>query len=134
MDQGELDLEQKFIEFEKDGKTYEYTGTVNGDNVFMGRGDMKYPNGMVYEGEFEAGLRHGFGKLIFPKQEGKVSGFVFGQFVRGAPNEEWKSWKIVYDSNDQYWGSIYIAPARRNQELLSLEDFEKHAHVRDAFL
>lgn len=36
-----------------------------------GRGELKYPNGLIYEGDFVEGKRHGFGKMIFPESEGE---------------------------------------------------------------
>lgn len=57
---------------------YEYTGTINSQTQMPeGKGELKYPNGNIYEGDFESGQRNGLGKLIFPESEG--GGFVFGQ-------------------------------------------------------
>ena len=55
----EMDKLQKKFEEQK-----QYIGEYRGEGV--GKGKRVYPDGSVYEGDFNNGLRHGLGKMVHP--------------------------------------------------------------------
>lgn len=109
----------KPITIEIKGKKCEYFGDqVNG--VPNGRGELKYFNGIVYEGEFDNGKRNGFGKIIF-----KDNAFVFGQWENNLPSLNWE-WKISYSNGDQYFGFILTDKKKIQNEEFDVLTFLKN--------
>ena len=49
-------------------------------------GLKKYHNGDIYEGDFENGLNHGEGKLIFGKNGNEYIGEFYEGFMHGKGN------------------------------------------------
>ena len=50
-------------------------GTCTHGNCIDGSGEMKYPDGKIYTGEFNNGMREGQGKLLFTNGEVYTGGF-----------------------------------------------------------
>lgn len=98
--------------------TYEYTGELDQNGKPTDRGELKYPNGCVYDGEFNDGKRNGFGKLVF-----KDGGFAFGSWEHDKPQPSWE-WKILYPNKDQYFGTILVDKKPR-------EDLEMKCFLRN---
>lgn len=45
----------------------EYSGSINSHGRAHGKGELKYPNGDRYVGDWEDGKRHGFGARCRPR-------------------------------------------------------------------
>jgi hypothetical protein len=96
-----MTLENKVLTYEVEGiGKFEYNGTVDqhgvvccflhGVDIFQknGRGELKYPNGTIYEGDFSMGKRHGFGKLIFSTDKRtNAQSLAIGQWKNDMPSD-----------------------------------------------
>lgn len=118
------DLTSQVIVYKKKKRKYEYVGTTNAAGKPEGRGELKYPDSSVYEGEFVGGRRDGLGTYHFSVDTG---GFAHGRWREGVPDEDWRFWKIHYGNNDVYFGNIRMeSKVRKETEMLGVNDFMKH--------
>ena len=82
-------------------KEGEYTGEVV-DGLLQGYGEMKFNNYDTYEGDWEAGKMHGFGKYNFwDRKKDRYVAHYEGWFSHGV--REGKG-KMVYSNRDVYQG------------------------------
>lgn len=117
--------DSRTITFTIPGKgTYTYTGTLLNqlgalNEIPHGTGALTYPNGTCYEGDFENGKRHGFGKLRYNGESG--SWLAIGEWVDNKPSQE-SRWKMSLENKWDYWGYIELNP-KADLDLLDITDF-----------
>lgn len=80
-----------------------YKGEWKGNYYRHGFGEMEWPDGTVYKGEFKEGKAHGNGKFV------AKSGDIFeGNFVSNAPvgagQYQCKSMNTIYEGNWNKYG------------------------------
>ncbi|KAL0488323.1 hypothetical protein AKO1_008762, partial [Acrasis kona] len=119
-------VDHKVFTYEVEGipGKFEYNGTVDQNGIKNGRGELKYPNGTMYEGDFFVNKRHGFGKLIFSTDKKGTQSLAIGQWKNDMPSDE-IPWKITH-STWEYWGHITLDRNKKNIELLKIDDFHKN--------
>ena len=108
---------------DEEGREYQYLGTIIAStNEMHGRGELKYPNKTIYEGDFDHGKRHGFGKMIFPSLSPKKSPIIaIGQWENDAPSGL-IPWKITYeDEIMEYWGYIKLKTKSIGKTMLTID-------------
>ena len=82
------------LQFSEDSRWLEYVGaTKNG--IPWGKGKLTYKNGAKYDGNFENGTRHNFGKMIYAEDDQYLRDYYVGQFINdvqeGTGKMRWKS-------------------------------------------
>ncbi|KAL0483239.1 phosphatidylinositol 4-phosphate 5-kinase [Acrasis kona] len=108
------------VTFEIEGVgTCQYTGTLDQNGQKFGRGELVYPNGTIYVGEFVCDVRHGLGTLIFSKTCQAI-----GQWIDDLPSEQ--DWKIK-DGQSDYFGGIVLR-RNANKDALTKHDLLKNEH------
>jgi hypothetical protein len=127
-------VEEKTIEIWKDSSLLRYTGTVlTGTETPHKFGKMFYPNGTIYEGHFDNGIRSFNGKLSYKSSEENISWTVEGEWENNVPKSNTKC-QVTYikkSENDEivkkyeYVGNIEIDRSKSNFEVLDINDFHK---------
>ncbi|KAG2373375.1 hypothetical protein C9374_012241 [Naegleria lovaniensis] len=130
---------------EKDVK--DFSGGIYGDSCvcpvlsrLCGRGELRYPNGSVYEGDIIRGKRHGFGKMIFPykstipttskkssaqTEQAPPTAIAIGQWVCNNPSEA-IPFKVTYSNELEYWGTFRAKAKLSSAYTIGINDLEKH--------
>jgi hypothetical protein len=81
-------------------RNMQYSGHFDEGGRMHGLGVLRYPSGIVYDGAFHEGKRHGEGKLVFSKGGTRI---VFsGQWVDDHITTE--GGKLVYPDGESYVG------------------------------
>ncbi|KAG2383688.1 hypothetical protein C9374_004359 [Naegleria lovaniensis] len=125
--QNESPIYKSFKFTDEEGKEYHYQGTVLAStNEMHGRGELLYPNKTIYEGDFDKGKKHGFGKIIFPSTiPKKPPTIAIGQWNNDVPSSE-LPWKISYDGEEmEYWGYVKLKTKSVGKIMYTLDDFER---------
>ncbi|KAL9641976.1 hypothetical protein ABK040_004033 [Willaertia magna] len=117
-------LMKKVTELEGSGGNYGDLCVMSVLKLLIGRGELKYPNGSVYEGDLYKGKRNGFGKMIFPYKNTKNSGIAIGQWFYNNPTDT-IPFKVNYGDEEEYWGNITIKNKNFGSFILQLTDLEK---------
>ena len=101
-------LKYMVIEDEETGASYE--GFVNDKNEPHGYGKMMYPNGDMYEGNFENGIKQGTGTMIF-----HTACIYIGEWnndnMEGSGYMKWPMGDYFYGewkNGDPYYGTKYF--------------------------
>ena len=82
---------------------YFYEGERNDQGERHGKGRARLPNGDSYEGEYQNGYRHGFGKYVFRKLKGKARNACYvGCYDRNKKNGQGT---FFYPDGAKYEGS-----------------------------
>jgi hypothetical protein len=92
---------------------------------------VRYPNGTIYEGSFQNGLRCDIGRLYKPNQQqqqqqknkSNLEWEVVGHWIDNQPSSTFP-FKINVPGIFEYWGYVMLSK-KRSIELLDIEDFHK---------
>jgi hypothetical protein len=120
------DIEVKYM-IEGLGIHY-YIGTIDKNGQKCGRGELIYPNGVTYEGEFLNDTRHGFGKLM-QNIDGTNLQVALGEWVFDKPSEV-AQWKITRGTW-HYFGQITLIKSKKKSkpEIITIDHLLRHNHV-----